>query len=144
MRVLFDTNVISELQKPDPTESVLHFYERLHEQDIYLSVVTIGELRSGCARLPLGTRRSAFETWVEEIKRRFGRRILPIDLDAIEIWGEMHGRMKKEGLSPPMPDLLLAASAISNGLHVATRNTRNFALTGAMLINPWDSGSVFT
>lgn len=138
MRILLDTCVISELQRPSPHPAVYHRVEGLDDETIFLSVLTLGELSKGVALLEPGTRKDALTSWIADIERRFRERILPIDVDVAHLWGEMTARARSNGIQIPAVDGLIAATALRHGLMVMTRNTRDFAATGAVILDPWD------
>ncbi len=139
MRILFDTCVVSELRRPDADESVIRRTAELDPELIFISVITVGEIAKGIARLPEGRRRQEFSSWLLGLEQQFGDRILPIDQEVGRIWGELTAKAQMRGAQVPVVDGLIAATAIRHGLHVMTRNTRDFAATEVLLINPWDA-----
>lgn len=124
--------------KPDPR--VLDWFQTVDERLIYLSVLTLGEIRKGVAGLTQGKRRTQLETWLEvELQSRFSDRILPIDRGVAERWGLLAASAKSNGTPLPVVDGLLAATAVHYDLTVATRNTGDFAQTLVPCINPWEA-----
>jgi predicted nucleic acid-binding protein len=110
------------------------------EERMFLSVVTIGELRKGIARLPESQRRKKLETWVRrDLVGRFTGRILSIDLDVAERWGQLVGASERRGVRLPVIDSLIAATSLSHKLLIVTRNTRDFERCGGECHNPWTS-----
>jgi toxin FitB len=137
---LLDTNIISELVKPRPEPAVVRWVEEIDEDLMYLSVLTLGEIRKGVAALPHAARRVELEAWLEsDLRLRFSKRILPIDEDIASRWGALAGQAQKDGRGLPVIDGLLAATAIHHNLTLVTRNTSDIASTGALLFNPWES-----
>lgn len=139
MSFLLDTSVVSELVKPSPHGPVLKWIGDQDEASLHLSVVTIGELEKGIARLPASTRRTRLQSWVRrDLVERFGGRLLPIDIRTAARWGAITGESEKRGKPLPVIDTLIAATAIVHGLTVVTRNVEDFERCGAVCINPWD------
>ena len=88
--------------------------------------------------MPRGPRRDEIRQWVEETETRFGDRVLGIDIEVAQIWGELTARGQQRGTTIPNIDGLIAATALRNGLYVMTRNVKDFEPTGVLLMNPWD------
>ncbi|MDP9173592.1 MAG: type II toxin-antitoxin system VapC family toxin [Planctomycetota bacterium] len=109
------------------------------ETDLFLSVITIGEIVNGVARLAQGKRRRELEAWLTQIEQIYGSRILPVDVETGRIWGEVTAKAGKNGRVIPVADGLIAATALRHGLHVMTRNSADFQATGVLLIDPWES-----
>lgn len=101
-------------------------------------IITIGELARGVALLPAGKKRSRYEVGLLILEQDYESRILPIDTEATRIWGEIDAQRKKAGRPLSVPDGLIAATALRHGLHVVTRNVRDFDATGVLIVNPWD------
>lgn len=139
MRLLLDTNVVSELRKPEGSAAVKETISSFSQDSQYLSVVTIGELAKGICLMPPGRRRVAYEAWLLGLEDHFTSRILEIDLDTARIWGDMVGRAQQIGYNLQVSDSLIAATALRHGMHVVTRNVKDFEPTGVPLINPWES-----
>lgn len=137
MRYLLDTCVISELQRPAPNSGVSQFMTDVDDTNLFLSVITLGEITKGIALLRNGKRKLGLTQWASGIEQYYASRILPIDSDTAYIWGELTATAQKQGYMLPMADGLIAASARRHGLHVVTRNTRDFVHTGVMLHDPW-------
>ena len=137
MNALLDTCLVSELIKPKPDARVLAWMARTPEESCFLSVVTLGELERGIARLAAGTRRARLENWLGGLVEHYDGRTVGIDAGIARRWGKLSGQLAKRGRAISMGDGLIAASAIEHGLAVATRNVVDFALTGAKLIDPW-------
>lgn len=137
---LLDTNCISELVRPKPEPRVLDWMEGVNEAMLYLSVLTVGEIRKGLAGLPQGRRRAHLETWLEvELQARFGGRIVPIDAPIADRWGLIAAEAKRKGKALPVINGLLAATALHHNLTVVSRNTRDFANAQVQVLNPWET-----
>lgn len=133
---LLDTNVISETRKLRADPRVTGFLEAANGERLFLSVLTLGELRKGVAarrRTDAGTA-DRLAVWVDEIERNFADRVLPVDAAAARLWGELSAAR-----SLPVVDTLIAATAMTRGLTLVTRNTRDVAATGVAALDPWDA-----
>lgn len=133
---LLDTNVISELVRVRPERKVVQWVASTSEELLYVSVLTLGEIRKGVATLRDASRRVALEAWLAgDLVARFSGRILPIDLAVADRWGRL---MAGAGPKPlPVTDALLAATALHHDLTFVTGNTADVAATGVSLYNPW-------
>jgi predicted nucleic acid-binding protein len=138
MNYVLDTNVISELISKQPNKKVLEWLDRLDPNTICLSVITIGEIRKGIEKLPPSKRRDTVKEWLEvDLLLRFQRRILEITAEVMLIWGELTGRLEKEGRQITAIDSLIAAIALQGNYCLVTRNEHDFQHTGVTIINPW-------
>jgi toxin FitB len=136
---LLDTCVICEPTRKAPSSRVSAWLDGQPEESLYLSVLTLGEIRKGIAVLPAGPKRRNLERWLAHVLiERFDGRILPVDAGVADVWGRMQGAAETKGRPLPTLDSLLAATALANGLTLVTRNTADFAGTGAEVLNPWD------
>ena len=139
MSYLLDTNVLSELRRKTPDAAVLEWFTRRPASTLYLSVLTIGELRKGIEGVPDAKRRMALTDWLEtDLPAFFAGRILPVDTQVADRWGRL---LSAAGRPLPAIDSLLAASAAQHGLSMVTRNSRDFADLGLDVINPWVTSS---
>jgi toxin FitB len=137
---LLDTNVISELVKPKPEPRVTRWIDATDEGLLWLSVLTWGEIRKGIASLPNASRRVPLETWLDhELALRFAGRILPIDQAVADRWGWIAAKALAVKSALPVIDGLLAATAMQHNLTLVTRNTRDVAVAGVAVFNPWTS-----
>lgn len=135
---LLDTNVISELVKAKPEARVTNWIDATDETLLYLSVLTLGEIRKGIASLPHSARRAALEAWLDhDLMLRFSDRILPIDQQVADRWGRMAGSAAARKSPLPVIDGLFAATAQQHDLIFVTRNTRDIAATGVQAFDPW-------
>ena len=137
---LLDTNVISELVKPRPDPTVTRWIDATDESLLWLSVLTLGEIRKGIASLPDASRRVSLGTWLDHnLVLRFAGRILVIDQAVADRWG----RIATKALAGKSPlaviDGLLAATAMQHNLTLVTRNTKDVAVTDVAVFNPWTS-----
>lgn len=131
---LLDTNVLSETRKARADAGVISFLSTVDATRLFVSVLTIGELRKGVAARYKSDRAFAEKlgAWVDAIETDFADRILPVDVATARRWGELSA-----GGSLPVIDTLIAATAIRHGLTLVTRNTRDAKTTGVPLLNPW-------
>jgi toxin FitB len=133
--LLVDANVLSEPTKPAPSERVVEWL-RNHEQEITVDPIILGELRFGILLLPKGKRRERLEAWFAEGATRL--RCLPFDAPTGLRWAELLAYLRRSGRAMPIRDSLIAATALSNGLTVVTRNREDFEKAGVRVINPFD------
>lgn len=135
---LLDTNVISEVVKPEPHPGVAQWIQATDEFLLYLSVLTIGELRKGTTKLPSGRRRAFLEAWLDhDLATRFFGRILAIDLAVAERWGRISGTEVARKAPLPIVDGLLAATALHHNLILVTRDTSHASVSGVQVFDPW-------
>ncbi|MHB1674500.1 MAG: PIN domain-containing protein [Acidobacteriaceae bacterium] len=138
MKYLLDTNVISEWTKPRPDVSVVRWLGGAKEDDLFLSVITIGELWHGIERLPQGKRRAALAQWVEQdLSARFEERLLGIDERIARTWGVLLAESQQRGRAMHAVDALLAATALAYSFTLVTRNTKDFVASGIRVLNPF-------
>ena len=136
--ILIDTNVISELWKAEPNPDVLAWVDAQTVETLYLSAITVAELRFGLATMPEGKRRTIYQERLEnEVLPTFTGRVLPFDLDASEPYADLMARAKAEGKAIGKADGYLAATASACGLMVATRDISPFEAAGLKIVNPW-------
>ena len=139
MKILLDTNVVSEARRPDGNPSVRAMLSATANEDQFISVISLGEIAYGIARLKSGKRRRDLEDWVAQLERDFSDHLLPVDRHISHLWGDLAARCDKTGRPISAPDGLIAATAIHHGLRLITRNTTDFEATGVMLIDPWQA-----
>jgi len=136
---LLDTNVISELVKPRPEPRVAAWIEATDESLLYLSVLTLGEIRRGVAVLPQARRRATLEAWLDkDLRARFHGRVLTIDDEVADRWGLLTAQARKYGIVLPVIDGLLAATALQHNLTFVTRDTGQIPGVGVAVFNPWE------
>jgi predicted nucleic acid-binding protein len=137
---LLDTNCISELFRPKPDPNVIEWMEAADEAMLYLSVLTVGEIRKGLAGLAQGKRRTHLETWLQvELQARFAGRVVPIDAAIADRWGLIAAEAKRKGKALTVIDGLLAATALHHNLTVVSRNVSDFTNTQVQVLNPWEA-----
>lgn len=139
--ILIDTNVVSEPLRPSPEARVVAWIDAQPVATLYLSAITVAELRFGVASLPAGRRRARLQ---ENIERRvlplFAGRVLPFDLAASQSYAELMARARSAGVAVSRSDGYLAAIAAANGMLIATRDTGPFEAAGLDVVNPWHKG----
>jgi predicted nucleic acid-binding protein len=134
---LIDTNVISELRKKDRTDpNVAAWYATVNDEDLYLSVLVLGEIRQGIerARTSDSEKAATLDRWLAQVRSAFGRRVLPITVSVAEEWGRLNRNR-------PLPtvDSLLAATARVHGLTLVTRNLADIIDTGVEYLDPFQA-----
>ena len=135
MSYLIDTNVLSELRWRDPDANVVRWLADRPASTLYLSVLTLGELRKGIEGLPEGDRKRRLLDWLEvELPAYFAGRILPVDATVADRWGRL---LAQAGRPVPAIDSLLAATALVHGLTLVTRNLRDFPHPELLVLDPW-------
>ncbi|MCC5906840.1 MAG: type II toxin-antitoxin system VapC family toxin [Balneolaceae bacterium] len=138
MSYLIDTCCISELVKKKPNPNVVKWFADQDELSMFLSVITFGELRKGIEKLPDSKKKKELNRWVkEDLKHRFKNRILNINLEDANKWGEILAAAEKNGSPLPAIDSFIAATALVNDFSVVTRNTKDMEGSGVEVINPW-------
>lgn len=138
--ILLDTNVISEPLRAAPERRVVEWLDAQPLETVFISVITVAELRYGVARLPNGRRRSALREQLEtRVLSAFAGRVLAFDLLATQTYPDLMAKAQATGFSIGMADCLIAAIAQINGMTVATRDTAPFSAAGVAIINPWQS-----
>lgn len=140
MNYLLDACVVSELVSAKPSRRVVAWVDDQDEDCLYLSVLTIGELAKGIARLPQSKKRDRLNEWLtQDIAQRFDARLLPVDMGVAANWGRLLGEAERGGLKLPVMDGLIAATARHFGMVVVTRNVKDMERCGAQVFNPWDA-----
>src|SRR5258708_30942675 len=135
-----ENNWICEVVRPKPDRRVEAWMDAADETMLYLSVLTMGEIRKGAAGLANGKRRTHLETWLKvELQTRFSGRILPIDAAIAYRWGLLAADAKRKGKPLSIIDGLLAATALHHNLTVVSPNTADFKNTPAQVLNPWEA-----
>ena len=136
--ILLDTNLISEPWKPVPDQAVIAWLDDQAIETLFLSAITIAELRFGIAAMPSGKRQTILRDRLEdEVLPHFSERILSFDLAASQSYSELMARARIAGKAIGTADGYIAATAAANGLAIATRDTRPFEAAGLKVINPW-------
>ena len=141
MKYLLDTNIISEFVSKKPNQKVLDYVNSLDENDIYLSVITIGEIRFGIEKLDKKYQSKKIEMlsrWLNnELMQRFEGRIVDIDNEIMLQWGEINGQLQKRGRPMPIMDSLIASSCLAKEFVLITRNSKDFYGFKIEMVNPF-------
>ncbi len=138
MRYLLDTCAISELIAKRPNPDVVQWIDSLDDGQVYLSVITLGEIKRGIEKLPDSVRKDQLNDWLNDnLIIRFKGRILAIDTPVMLTWGALTAQLERQGRTLPAVDSMIASIALHGGYHLVTRNERDFAGTGVDVINPW-------
>jgi toxin FitB len=141
MSFLLDTNVVSESTKPRPNPGVVAWLAGVEEESVFLSVITLTELRYGVERLAPGRRRRRLDRWLQhDLPLRFEGRILPIDALVADTCGKLMARTEAVGRPIEARDAFIAATAHVSGLTLVTRNVSHFETTVKSILTPWTYG----
>ena len=136
--ILLDTNVVSEPLRPEPDTAVIAWIDAQPLETLFLSAITVAELRAGVALLPAGKRRSGLQQNLEKrVLPLFAGRVLPFDLACTPAYAELMAKARATGVTIATADGYIAAIATTNGFAVATRDTGPFEAAGTAVINPW-------
>jgi len=137
---LLDTNIPSELVRKQPSSRLLEWLDVQEDGSLFLSVVTLGEIRKGLTIIPPGKRRTFLEGWyIDELLPWFEGRILPVSVRVTERWGELEGLRQLQGNPLNTADGMIAATALESGLTLATRNIKDFVGLSISLVDPWQT-----
>ncbi len=137
MKYLLDTCLISELTKPAPNQGVSDWLRQTPAEHMCLSAITLGEIRKGLHKLAPSRRKNDLSTWFNTLLSDYQNQILPVDLAVAENWGVLQGLAEQAGTPMATLDGLIAATAYTHNLTVATRNERDFLPAQIPLLNPW-------
>ena len=137
MSFLLDTVVLSELRRAKPSRKVVQWIKAQKAESLFISVVSIGEIERGIERARKSDAEFAaeLEHWLETLLNLYADRLLPVSANAARLWGRLSAKLGHDGA-----DLLIAATALSHGATVVTRNVKHFAPTGVQIINPFEDG----
>lgn len=133
MKILLDTCILSELRRADCDKKLIKFINGIPDDNIFISVISVGEITKGISLLDDGKKKRALQNWLYGLEKYYDDRILDIDLETSEIWGEMTASAQKTGITIPALDGIIASAARRHGLHLLTRNIADFEHTGVML-----------
>jgi predicted nucleic acid-binding protein len=132
---LLDTNVISERRQRRPDPRVLQYVDSLHDDAVFISVLTIGELRYGADKRrrtdPVHAR--SLDNWIDGLETAFANRIIPVELEAAKLWGRLEAQRSRKVI-----DTLIAVTAVARNLCLVTRNVSDIRDTGVRFVNPWE------
>jgi len=135
VRYLLDTDVVSQYVKNRPDHRVDAWIERTDDRELYLSAFTLAELSFGIHSLAPGKKRTRLEEWLEDdLYMQFFNRIIFFDLDIVARYGSLMAKAKQAGFSPGVMDTLIAATALANGMLIATLNRKDFEQLGVELV----------
>jgi hypothetical protein len=137
LRVLLDTNILSELWAAKADPRVQDAVRELGPDESFVSVMSVGEISKGIWLLPVGPKRARLSLYLAEFERDFGDRVLPVIGPIAHIWGTLIANGRKSGKAIEGIDAYIAATALHHGLAVMTRNVRDFAAAGVTVIDPW-------
>ncbi len=138
MRYLLDTNVLSEVAKPQPDPAVVSWLSSQSRADLAISSLVLGEISSGVAGMPDGDRRTVLEAWLaSDLPDQFRHRVLPIDAEVSLTWGRLTAEGRRAGRPLPVVDGLMLATAQTHGLTLVTRNMRDCSERGVTVLDPW-------
>jgi predicted nucleic acid-binding protein len=144
MSFLWDTCVLSELGKSTREPKVVEYLGATPTEETFVSVISIGEIEYGLKRLPVGKRRADLEAVMDRILSNLATQVLDVSPDIARLWGELSAQVRQRGFHLGATDGLIAATAMYHGLHVVTRNVRDFEPTGVPIVNPWDVSDMST
>jgi len=137
--IVLDTNVISEVMKPEPNPVLLAWLNNQSAETLFLTSVTLAELLFGVAALPSGKRKDKLTQMLDGLLVLFKDRVLPFDTDAARNYAELAVLAKASGRGFPTPDGYIAAIAFSRGFSVASRDTAPYDAANVEIINPWEA-----
>jgi predicted nucleic acid-binding protein len=139
MKYLLDTCVISELVAKEVNPKVVEFVDSLDSDDVYLSVITLGEIAKGIEKLPKSKRKQELHIWLtEDLLVRFDEKIVPLDTNVLLEWGFLAARLESKGKILPAMDSLIAATVLTHKFALVTRNVEDFNSANIEIINPWE------
>jgi len=139
MKALLDTCVISELISKKPNPKVVEFVDSLDLDDVYLSVITIGEIVKGIEKLSRSRRKADLQAWLkDDLLVRFEGNVVALDTDILIEWGVLTAQLESTGRTMPAIDSLIAATALSKKMTLVTRNVSDFEETNVDILNPWE------
>jgi predicted nucleic acid-binding protein len=137
---LLDTNIPSELTRQKSAPQVERWLDEANDEDLYFSVISLGEILKGITVRPVSKRRDGLQEWLDGTLRPwFEGRILPVTPPIAERWGILFGDCRLKGKQVKVADGLIVATALHHELTIVTRNVKDFAGLGAILLNPWDA-----
>jgi Predicted nucleic acid-binding protein, contains PIN domain len=137
-KYLLDTCVLSEFLKRQSNEKVLEWFDEQVEESLYVSVLTIGEIRKGVSRLSESRQKTELGRWLGNVVIRYDGRMLSVNIRTANLWGDLKAKLESHGRPLPVIDSLLAATALEHDLTIVTRNEDDFVQTGAQILNVWN------
>lgn len=137
---LLDTCVLSELVKPQPQQTVVDWVIHQQESTLFISVLTLGELQKGIAKLIDSHRKTYLQTWLDgDLSCRFAGRMLEVTPEIARAWGMLQGQLERQGKKMPVIDGLIATTALTHDLVLVTRNIADVQRSGVSIFNPWEA-----
>ena len=137
MAYLLDTNALSEVFKKSPNKNVVQWLDLTNEDEQYISVLTIAEIQKGISKLDRSKRKNEMQLWFDHVRTRYHSRILSLEPNTAEIWGNLVGELERHGRILPLIDSFIAAIALEHDLTVVTRNTADFSAAKVATLNIW-------
>jgi toxin FitB len=137
MRVLLDLCALAELRRPRGNEAVKATVALIPDDDLYLSALTVGEIAGAVALLPSGRKKRGLNEWLIKLKAQFADRVLTVDFETAQFWGEIRARAQQAGEELPAVNGMIAATALRHGLHLMTRYPTKFTAMGVLIVDPW-------
>ena len=138
MKYLLDTCILSETVRPRPDERVLRWFQSTDRTMMYTPAVVLGEIQKGLVRMPQGARRNLLEKWLERYRTNYAQRIVSFDAAVAHEWGTLVGQLQSMGVSLPIIDSQIAATALRHDMTLVTRNVKDMEPTGVRLLNPFE------
>ena len=137
MRYLLDTCILSEPFRRQPNQQVIAWLRSVDQSSLFTPAVVLGEIRKGVEKMPASARREMLEKWLADYRRFYSDNIVAFNADVAMTWGGLVGRLQLIGISLPVIDSQIAATAICHGMTLVTRNVRDMQATGVTLFNPF-------
>ena len=134
---LLDTVAVSEFTKPVANPGLKQWLADTPDDARLVSILSLGEIDAGIHALPSGRRRERLEAWAAGLPVQYEGRVLGFDLDTARIWGRKLAELRSKGVTVPMVDVMIAATAIQHGLDIVTRNKKHFEWCGVTVVDPW-------
>lgn len=141
MTYLLDTNAVAEPGRRAPDTAFMAWFHEVDANALFISTISIGEMRRGIALVEDAPRRRALERGYADVVHLFADRILPVDLRVAEAWGDLSARLRRADKPAGASDEIIAAFALAHGLTLVTRNTRHFEASGCKMLSPWSAES---
>lgn len=138
MKYLLDTCVVFELIRKKPNQGVVDWLADKEEFSLFLSALTIGEIKKGISKLPNSKKKEDLGRWLFQLQKRFDNRIIPIDSDISLKWGQVQGELEQSGKAMPSIDALIASTALVHNLIIVTRIAKDIKQSKVETINPWE------
>jgi len=137
VKYLLDTCILSEPFRRQPNQHVIAWLRSVDQSLLYTPSVVLGEIRKGVEKMPASVRRDLLEKWLADYRRFYADNIIAFDAEVAMTWGELVGRLQLQGVSLPVIDSQIAATAIHHGMTLVTRNMRDMQATGVEVFNPF-------